>query len=500
LARCESSYRDSINTLLHLVDHERVHQNFGGAPGVDTGGSADPVKQNQIPRQKTIFNLERIEALLGQLGNPHKSAPVIHVAGTKGKGSTAALCDTVLHAAGYRTGFYSSPHLHSFRERVRLNTQPISENQFAALVELVWPQHLQVTANSGLGPVTLFEFMTAMGFQCFSGASTVPGAPDSLNVDSRPVDFQVIEVGLGGRLDATNVVDPAVCVITSVSLDHTAILGDSLAQIAWEKAGIIKPGSTVVIAPQKPEAASVIDEVCKRNGARSIHVGQDITWELATANTEGQEFAVQGRLGDYNLRTPLLGTHQLVNAATAVAVLEVLREQGHHIPTDAVAQGFANVSWPCRMEVLAHSPLVVADGAHNLNSMETLLDSLPRYLDYRRLILVAGFSRDKSVEDMVRCLAKAEPVVFATASRHPRSLPSPDVSELFAKRGISAVKTASPAGALSLALAAAGDDDLVLATGSLFVAAEVRETVLGIEPEIYPVLMPSDRRATRARS
>ena len=495
MARCESSYRDSINSLLSLVDHERGHQNFVGAPGIETGGSADPVKQDQTPRQKTIFNLERIEALLGQLGNPQKSAPAIHVAGTKGKGSTAAFCDSALHAAGYRTGFYSSPHLHSFRERIRLNTQPISENQFAALVELVWPQHLRVTANSGLGPVTLFAFMTAIGFQCFSGASAVPGVPDS-----QPVDFQVIEVGLGGRLDATNVVDPAVCIITSISLDHTAILGGTLAQIAWEKAGIIKPGSTVVIAPQEPEAASAIDEVCQRHGARSIHVGQDVTWELAEANAEGQEFAVRGRLGDYNLRSPLLGTHQLVNAATAVAALEVLREQGHHIPNHALTQGFANVNWPCRMEVLARSPLIVADGAHNLNSMETLLDSLPRYLDYRRLMLVAGFSSDKNVEDMVRRLVKAEPVVFATASRHPRSLSSQDVSELFAKRGITAVETASPAEALSMALAAAGDGDLVLATGSLFVAAEVREAVLGIEPEIYPDLLPSDRSNTHAGS
>ncbi|MCH8745965.1 MAG: bifunctional folylpolyglutamate synthase/dihydrofolate synthase, partial [Chloroflexi bacterium] len=464
-----------------MVDHERGDQNFGSVPGVGTG---DSLEQKQGPRQKSIFNLERIEALLSQLGNPHKSAPVVHVAGTKGKGSTAAFCDSVLHAAGYRTGFYSSPHLHSFRERVRINTQPISEHQFAALVELVWPRHLQVTANSGLGPVTLFEFMTAMGFLCFAGASAVPGELDSVNADFGPVDFQVIEVGLGGRLDATNVVAPAVCVITSISLDHTAILGDSLDQIAFEKAGIIKPGSTVVIAPQKPEAASAIAEVCQRMGARSIHVGQDVTWELTVANAQGQEFAVHGRLGDYKLRTPLLGTHQLANAATAVATLEVLQEQGHNITTDALAQGFASVSWPCRMEVLAHSPLVVTDGAHNLNSMETLLDSLPRYLDYRRLILIAGFSRDKSVEDMVRCLEKAKPMVFATASRHPRSLSLPDVAERFAQQGISVVKTATTAEALSMALDAAGDDDLVLATGSLFVAAEVREAVLGIEPEI----------------
>lgn len=497
MASCKSAYRDSISKLLSLVDHERGHQSSGGSPGVGAEKSAN---QKQGPRQKTIFDLERIQALLGQLGNPHLTAPTIHVAGTKGKGSTAALCDAALHAAGYSTGFYSSPHLHSFRERVRLNTQPISESQFAALVELVWPQHLKVTAGFDLGPVTLFEFMTAMAFQRFGGASTATG-----EAVSPPVDFQVIEVGLGGRLDATNLVEPAVCVITSVSHDHTAILGDSLAQIAGEKAGIIKPGSTVVVAPQEPEAVSVIDEVCQRQGARSVHVGRDVTWELVDANSQGQEFTVAGRLGEYHLKTPLLGKHQLVNASTAVATLEVLREQGYPIPTEAIARGFADVSWPCRMEVLVRSPLVVADGAHNLNSVESLLQSLPSYLDYRRLILVAGFSRDKSVEDMVRSLAEAQPVktqplVFATASRHPRSLASRDVAGLFAQRGISTVEAASPAQALSLALEAAVEDDLVLATGSLFVAAEVREAVLGIEAEIYPDLLPLDQRTAPSRN
>lgn len=484
--RPESSYNDAISRLLSLVDHERGHQDSLGTRAETRFNLED---QKGGPRQKTIFNLERIEALLAQLGNPHKSAPVIHVAGTKGKGSTAAFCDSVLHAAGYRTGFYSSPHLHSFRERVRLNTEPISEEHFAALVEQIWPLHLKITADAGLGPVTLFEFMTAMGFLAFAGGPSLAGS------EIQPADFQVIEVGLGGRLDATNVVDPAVCVITRISFDHTAILGDSLAEIANEKAGIIKPASTVVIAPQEPEAASAIEEVCQSQGANTVRVGQDVKWDLATANVHGQEFTVRGRLGDYKLKTSLLGSHQLVNAATAVAALEVLKERGHRVPTDAIAQGFANVSWPCRMEMLANSPLVMADGAHNLNSMENLIDSLPRYLDYRRLILIAGFSRDKNVRDMVRCLEKVNPLVFPTASRHPRSLPGPDVAEMFAQRGISSVESASPAQALAAALDAAGDEDLILATGSLFVAAEVREAVLGIEPEIYPDLLPSDQRA-----
>ena len=451
-------YQESIDRLLSLVDHER-----------DTHAS---------PRQIAIYDLRRTMALLERLGNPHTKARTVHIAGTKGKGSTAAFCDATLHAAGYRTGFYSSPHLHSFRERIRRDTIPISEADFGALVEQVWPHQRRVTDNAGLGPVTLFEFMTAMGFQSFANGN---------------VDFQTIEVGLGGRLDATNVVDPTVCVITSISLDHTAVLGDSLAQIAVEKAGIIKPGSSLVVAPQSPEAGSAIDQVCRRLGVRPIQVGRDVTWEAGTADAGGQFVSVQGRLGRYELKIPLLGTHQLENAATAVAALEVLREQGHAIPDEAVQQGFAGVSWPCRMEVLSSSPVIVADGAHNVYSVEALLDSLPRYFSYRRLLLIVGFSRDKNVEEMVKRLSRAGPLVFATGSRHPRSLAPGSVAALFRGSGTATVEASSPKEALAGALDEAGEDDLVLATGSLFVAAEVREARLGIEPELYPDLLPLDR-------
>ena len=457
-------YTESVNRLMSLVDHERT-----GHLG---------------PRQKAIYDLSRIQALLEALGNPHTSPHTIHIAGTKGKGSTAALCDAALHAAGYRTGFYSSPHLHSFRERIRRDTRPISEAEFGALVEKVWPHQQGVTNNAGLGPVSLFEFMTAMSFQCFSDAKA---------------DFQTIEVGLGGRLDATNVVNPNVCVITSISRDHTAILGDSLSQIAGEKAGIIKSGSRVVVAPQAPEALEAVELACRRLGARPIHVGRDLTWQRGAVDPDGQcfsqRFSVKGRLDRYQLTIPLLGSYQLENAATAVAALEVLREQGHTISPDAIQLGFAGVSWPCRMEVLSRSPRVVADGAHNLYSIESLLDSLPGYLSYNRLVLVVGFSRDKNVEAMVQRLAQVRPVVIATGSRHPRSLSPSAVVARFRDLGTQAEEMGSPAEALDRALAVAGENDLVLATGSLFVAAEVREAMLGIEPEIYPDLLPSDRQA-----
>jgi dihydrofolate synthase/folylpolyglutamate synthase len=453
-------YPGSIDRLLTLVDHERT--TLAG------------------PRQKVIYDLSRMEALLERLGEPQGQAGTVHVAGTKGKGSTAAFCDAALHAAGYRTGFYSSPHLHSFRERIRRDTRPVTKAQFTGLVEEVWPHLEWVSERSGLGRVTLFEMMTGMGFHCFAREG---------------VDLQTIEVGLGGRLDATNVVCPDVAVITSVSRDHTAILGDSLAQIAGEKAGIIKPGAVVVVAPQSPEVLSVIDAVCRRMKARPVHVGRDVTWEGGASDSEGQCLRVRGRLDEYELRIPLLGSYQMENAATAVAALEVLREQGRDIPAGAIRRGFADTVWPCRMEVLSRSPLVVADGAHNLYSMDALLESLPRYLSYRRLVLVAGFSRDKSVAEMVRRLAEAGPLVFATGSRHPRSLAPNAVAARFQALGTAAVEAPTPAQALAEALEVAGPEDLVLATGSLFLAAEVREAMLGIEPELYPDLLPADQRA-----
>ncbi len=455
-------YRSAIDRLLSLVDHERT-----GIPN---------------PRQKRIFDLGRMEAFLDRLGNPHKASKTVHVAGTKGKGSTAALCDAALRAAGYNTGFYSSPHLHSFRERIRVNSQPVSEAEFSRLVEQLWPVQEWIGQNTELGNVTLFEFMTGMAFQCFADHQS---------------DFQVIEVGLGGRLDATNVVDPNVCVITPVSRDHTAILGDSIAEIAFEKAGIIKPGKPVVVAPQVPETRRVILETCRERSATPVQVGKDVTWKAGVSSIEGQDLTVKSMSGEYQLRLPLLGKHQLDNAASAVAALESLMAQGHSIPADAIRRGFESVVWPCRMEVLGRDPLVIADGAHNDDSVNVLLDAVAGYLDYRRLFLVVGFSRDKSVSDMVARLAKAGPVVFASRSRHPRSTPPGQIVSLFRDSGVEAVEAGTTAEALAQAKQAAREDDLILVTGSLFVAAEARECLLGIEPEVYPDLLPPDLRHDR---
>lgn len=444
-------YQEAIGNVLSLFDSERAR--------VDG------------PRQKAIYDLGRMEDFLDRMDNPHRRVPTVHIAGTKGKGSTAALCDAAFHAAGLSTGFYSSPHLHTFRERLRRDCEPVSEDEFAGLVDQIWP----LRDVDGRDKVTLFEFLTGMAFQCFAQADT---------------NVQTIEVGLGGKLDATNVVDAQVCVITSVSMDHAKILGDTIGEIAADKAGIIKPGSTPVIAPQRAEALTSILEACHRVGVEPVLIGRDAMWEPRGSGPGSQQVAVHGLLGSYELDIPLLGDYQMENAATALVAVEAMcRAQGFNMTPETLAKGFASVSWPCRMEVLSREPLVIADGAHNDYSVDRLLESLPHYFDYDRLVVVAGFSRDKNVEAMASSLAPVADLVVAAQARHPRAMAAAELAKLLAERGARAEASPTPREALGHAIDAAGPKGLVLVTGSLFLAAEVREAALGIEPEIYPSLV-----------
>ena len=457
-----SSYQDAIARLLALVDHERT------APAQ--------------PRQKRIYDLRSVERLIRRMGSPHRRPGIVHVAGTKGKGSTAAMVESIARAAGYSTGFYSSPHLHSFCERIRRDGQPVSRERFASLTDAVWPHHLDNAEDPDAGPATLFEYLTAMGFQCF--------AEDSVGVS-------VIEVGLGGRLDATNVVTPEVSVITPVSLDHMAILGDTIGEIAADKAGIIKHGVPVVVGPQFPEAMDAIARTAAEQSAPVTRVDDDITWQLEEASTEGQLLKIHSRHDTYRLRLPLLGEFQGSNAATAVGAAEVLADAGYSIDSHAIIAGLESVEWPGRLEVLRQKPTLVADGAHNDHSVATLLSTLETYLPHRNLVVVAGFSRDKRVDAMVELLAQRAHQVVATRSRHPRSMRPADIQQEFLAQGMASELVdvnVNSGDAIEHAVALAGVDDLVLVTGSLFVVAEAREAILGIEPETYPDLLPPDLR------
>ena len=457
-----ATYEDAVARLLSLVDHER--------------------RTPAQPRQKRIYDLRNVARLLERMGDPHRRAGVVHVAGTKGKGSTAAMVESIMRAAGYSTGFYSSPHLHSFCERIRRDGEPVAPERFTELTASVWPHHLANAEDPTAGPATLFEYLTAMAFQCFAEDAT---------------DVSVIEVGLGGRLDATNVVTPAVSVITPVSLDHTAILGDTIGEIAADKAGIIKPGVPVVVAPQFPDARSAIQSAATARRAPVTWVGDDITWEAGPVSADGQRLTIHGQRDTYPILLPLLGEFQAVNAAVAVGAVEALARAGYGAGHGAVTDGLAAVEWPGRLEVLRRRPTLVVDGAHNDHSIATLLATLPRYVPHHRLTVVTGFSRDKRVDAMVRLLAKRADRIVATRSRHPRSMRPEEISDVFLADGFPATYMAisdNVSNAVNLAFSEASDDDLVLVTGSLFVVAEARETLLGIAPETYPDLLPPDLR------
>ncbi|MBA7693584.1 Folylpolyglutamate synthase [subsurface metagenome] len=315
------------------------------------------------------------------------------------------------------------------------------------------------------GELTTFEILTALAFAFFR---------------ERRVDFQVLEVGLGGRLDATNVVTPRLSVITSISLDHAEVLGDSLAKIAREKAGIIKPGALVVSAPQPGEAEVVIAEVCRHNRAGLIAVGRDVTWKNLTSDLAGQSFEVTGKAGSYQLTIPLLGGHQLENAATAVAALEALGI-GH----DDIARGLAQVRWPGRLEVLRHEPLFLVDGAHNADSARRLREAIEEYLTFDRLILIAGASSDKDIAGIVGELAPLSSLIIVTRSRHPRALAPALLLDELERQGAKGEMAESVSSAVERALAIAKPGDLICATGSLFVAAEAREYIKGIPYDIF---------------
>jgi len=427
-------YQQALDYIYSLIDYERVPR----------------------PRDAANYDLRRMEELLGRLDNPHLKARTVHIAGSKGKGSVAAMITSALTASGYTTGLFTSPHLHTFNERIRVDGELISAAELVSLVARLKPEVEAVNRNATYGRLTTFELITTLGFAYF---------------ELKGVDFQVIEVGLGGRLDATNVVQPEVCIITSISFDHTEVLGNTLAEIATEKAGIIKPNSIVVASPHIDEVAQIIEQTCLACPAELVRVGSDVTWQSLGFDSSRQSLRVQGRLANYELSIPLLGQHQLENTATAVAALEVLAEKGFHISGDSITKGLAQVSWPGRLQVLSRRPLIVVDGAHNPDSARKLKQSLEQYFDFDRAILIIGTSSDKDLAGIVSELVPLFDKVIATHSIHPRAMPTASVVAELSRHGVAAAATEDISIALPLALTLAGEKDLICVTGSLFVVA-----------------------------
>jgi dihydrofolate synthase/folylpolyglutamate synthase len=413
-----------------------------------------------MPHDPAFYDLRRVDELLAYLGDPHQKASSVHITGTNGKGSVAAMVASALTTSGYTTGLYTSPHLHTWRERIRVDGELISEEELARLVTRLKPQVEEVNREATYGELTTFEFLTALAFAYFG---------------QREVDFQVLEVGMGGKFDATSVIKPVVCIITPVSFDHMDVLGDTLAEIAAEKCGIIKPASTVVSSPQPDEAAEVISQTCRERGAQLIMVGRDVTWQGLGFDLSWQRLRVRGRRGIYELSIPLLGQHQLDNAATAVAALEILADKGFVIPRESVIKGLKKVSWPGRLQILSRRPLVVVDGAHNVGAARRLVQSIEQYFDFDRAILVIGASDDKDIASIVSELIPFFDRVIVTRSRHPRAMATAPLAAEFARHGVKAQAAEDVPSALSQALTLAGDKDLICVAGSLFVVGEAME-------------------------
>jgi dihydrofolate synthase/folylpolyglutamate synthase len=404
------------------------------------------------------FKLDRVRAVLRELGDPHRSWPAVHIGGTNGKGSTAAMVATVLRQAGYRVGLYTSPHLHTVRERIQVDGAPISE---AAVLAWLNAHQALLQAHAGL---TTFEGLTAMGFAYFA---------------AREVDVAVVEVGLGGRLDTTNVVEPVVSVLTPIGLDHMAVLGDTLAQIAADKAGIFRADVPAVTAPQEPEAAAVIEHAAVSVGTPLLRVAGDVRSTAGAPLPLGQSLDVTvrwaGEVATYPLAMTLGGVYQATNAATAVAALDVLRHAGWAITPDIVAAGLASTRWPARFECLGDGPTLVVDAAHNPHGAAALVAAVAERFPGRRRFLILGLSRDKDGDGMLACLLPGTEQVLTAQADHPRAMAADDVAGMVRARGGVATAERSPAAALRHARALAGSDDVIIATGSLFLAAAVRE-------------------------
>lgn len=415
------------------------------------------------------IKLARERELLHLLGDPDHKVRSILIAGSKGKGSTAAMTASMLQAAGYNVGLYTQPHLHSHRERIRINGESISKDDLTGLVERIQPVVQAVSKEAEMGRPRTFELDTAMALDCFA---------------RKGMDFAVLEVGVGGRLDATNVVTPMVSAITSLSYEHTDILGSTLTEIAWQKAGIIKEGGRVVSAPQLAEAMVVVERVCRERKARLVVAGRDWRWGAGHASSEGQSFRLCNRkmkLEYDDLYIPLLGRHQLTNAAVAVGIIHLLKEGGVAISRESIREGLRRVRWPGRLEILSRQPLLVADGAHNADSARKLWQALHEYLDFERLILVLAMTRSKDIAGIVRELAPAAHKVVVTQTIHPRRSSVEAVQREVVRYVDDVVITEDTASALEHAWREAGPGDLICVTGSLFLVAEAREW-LGLVP------------------
>ena len=443
-----NSYKQANEFLLQTIDYEKL---------------------TQYKYDTSSFDLKRMEKMMSFVGNPHKKGRCVHITGTKGKGSTATIIASVLKALGLKTGLFTSPHLIYLGERMRVNERMISQKMFVQLINELKPYIDKIMLkNSTLMP-TFFEIVTAIAFLYF---------------ENKKADISVLEVGMGGRLDSTNIILPEISVITPIGYDHTDRLGHTLDRIAYEKAGIIKEGVPVVSSIQEPEALSIIAKTCKKKSARLYLVGKDILINNIKVTKRngiyGTECGIQTWRNKYkNIFLPLIGRHQIENCATAIGALEVLSDIGAiKIENEMVINALAKVKCPARIEMVSEKPLVVLDTAHTVSSMKILRESIKETFSYKKLILVIGLSEDKDIAGVLREITCVADGLILTRTGNPREA-APEQMAVTAKRFYhkKPIVIEDIDEALKEAKKIANKNDLICITGSFFLAGKIKKSV-----------------------
>ncbi len=400
-----------------------------------------------------IFGLTKVEAILEAIGNPHQEIQAIHIGGTNGKGSTAAMIASILRREGYRVGLYTSPHLIRFTERMKLNGREIEKEEVAELTE--WMR--QRIEEAGIAPpFTFFDFTTAMALLYFR---------------QKMVDVAVLEVGLGGRLDSTNVIDPLLSIITNIGKDHEDILGKGVLKIAREKAGIIKRGRPLITAATQPQVVHLFSTLCKEKGSPLFRVGKEFRFILE----EEGKFSYEGLHRKlWGLSVNLRGCHQKINATTALGAMEVLDDLGYHVSNEAMSDGLKEVDWPGRLEIVSSSPRVILDGAHNPEGALALRESLKNDFQYRHLILLLGIMKDKDVQSILNALSPLADHIILTRPHTDRSSSPELLRRALGRNGTKAEVIEDFKKAIDRGLFLTGPEDLLCITGSLYTVGEAR--------------------------
>jgi len=425
-------------------------------------GKTDYEKQRHVRYNVTTFNLDRMERLLSRVGRPHTKIHAVHIGGTKGKGSTATMLAKMLEANGYRVGLYTSPHVVHLHERIMVNSKMINDSEMLGLVNRV---HTAVEKMSKTDPPTFFEIMTALAFMYF--------------VD-KEVDVAIIETGLGGRLDSTNVVRPKVIGITSLSIDHQRQLGNTIDSIAKEKAGIFKRGVPIVTVEQEPAAMQVLRTEALAVEAPLSVTGADIdfSYRFETSREHGPHTRIclttpTSRFE--HLRVPVYGKHQAINCGLALAMLDKLKTTGYEIDNEKAARGLHKVTLAGRMEMICHDPRIMIDGAHNAASIRALIHAIGQNIPYDSMVVIFGCNNDKDIEGMLRQLQYGADKVIFTRSNSPKAVSPQDLADMYTEICGKMCQTAVSLGeALRLAASAVGKGDLICITGSFYLIGEAK--------------------------